>query len=318
METIKIRIPLNVTRPVTEEMAVEQLNAAIIKLIKVGALKGNPSDFILGYDIKNYDAENCVVVEINKEALADVAPFQTVGGGLSLDDQKFHWWDNRIELPKTFSAATIKERLRLKGRGARVQLKYLVLDYKRYWNANKAKISEADQKQLIQLFVNDLMQLFNQIIPSIKEGKQLQNLLGLSTISPNLNKVAQQLSMAYRLALKSEETSGAPQKNRYITLKNKYLEFLKALIPVVFEGINLGEEKSKEETKQNSYSYTKDGRIDLFSNGDKAVRMKNLAQEHELDEKKINKRFEELKKSGKLARMTFDEIFDDVMRNTED
>lgn len=324
METIKIRIPLNVTRPVSESMAVEQLNAAIIKLIKVGALKGEPSEFMVGYDVKNYDAENCVVVEINKDALVDVAPFTTVGGGLSLDDEKFHWWDDKVELPKTFSVATIKERLRLKGKDMRFQVRYLINDYRRYWNSQKDKLqaSETDRNNLIQIFLSDLMQLFNTILPSIKEGKQLSALLGLNSISPQLNKVAKDLSFAYKLALKSEEANGAPTKNRYIDLVGKYKAFLNALIPVVFEGIQVGnqqKEEAKEDTKTHCYKFCSDGRIDLFSNiptkpikGDNVRTFSKKDEQKEIDEK-WNKAYEQLKKEKKINdKMTFDEIFLEV------
>lgn len=319
METIKIRIPLNVTRPVSESMAVEQLNAAIIKLIKVGALKGDPSEFMVNYDVKNYDAENCVVVEINKDALVDVAPFTTVGGGLSLDDENFHWREDKVELPKTFSVATIKERLRLKGKDMRFQVRYLINDYRRYWNSQKEKLqsSETDKNNLIQIFLSDLMQLFNTILPSIKEGKQLSALLGLNSISPQLNKVAKDLSLAYKLALKSEEANGAPTKNRYIDLVDKYKAFLNALIPVVFEDIQLNSlnEQPKENTKVHCYKFCSDGRIDLFSNiPTKPIQSDNVRtfskkELKEIDEK-WNKAYEQLKKKEQINdKMTFNEIF---------
>lgn len=315
METIKIRIPLNVTIPVTEPMAVEQLNSAIDKLIKVGSLKGDPSKFLLNYEIKDWNSENCIIFEIDKEALVDVAPFTTVGGGLVLDDNKLNWRDSKVELPKTFSVTTVNDRIRQQKYPIRQRLKLIIRDYQQYWKQKKEKLSkDAEQvKQLVQLFLSDLMILFNQVLPEIQEGKQLQSLLGLSQVSQGLNNISRDLSLAYRKALKQEEAQGAPSKTTYQLLSQKYREFLTELIPVVFEGINLNintnETTEPQETeKTTEYSRTSDGRIDLFS--------KRTIRDLQKDEELQNKVFEELKRKwgDKFDTMSFDEIYIEVQK----
>lgn len=341
METIKIRIPLNITIPVSDSMAVEQMNAAINKLIKVGGLKGDPSDFVINYEIKNYDAENCVVVEINKENLVDTAHLQTVAGGLCLvDDDNFNWLDRKVPLPKTFSVSTIQERLRVSKRNPRQRFQLVIRDYQNWWKRAKDNVTKEEVQKVVTIFLSDLMQMFNELLPEIQEGKQLQSLLGTNTVSTKLNQSAKQLSLAYRRALVQEEKQGAPSKNIYMNLSKYYREFINNLLPEVFPGIDeiIGNKESEktgevknEEPKEtitvHSYKRLKDGRIDLFS-GHKIFKYNILKDgridlfsrsslELKKDEDLQNKIFEELKKrvgDEALKKWTFDEIYIAVMR----
>lgn len=336
METIKIRIPLNISVPVTEQMAVEQMNAAINKLLKVGGLKGDPSDFILNYDVINTDAENCVVVEINKENLVDTAHFLTVAGGLCLkDDDYFNWEDRKVQLPKTFSTATIQERLRVAKRDPRQRFRMVITDYKNWWKQKADKIDKDEIQNVVNLFLADLMQMFNEVLPEIQDGKQLQTLLGTNQVSNKLNQSAKDLSIAYRRALNSEEQQGAPAKNLYIQLSEKYRIFLNQLLMEIFPGIDeiiQGNTKTEGDSNPNPsipkipskrvYSKTSDGRIDLFSSdrlkdGRIDLFSKRTSREILKDEELQNRIFDELrKKLGEetFKKMTFDEIYMAVMK----
>lgn len=329
METIKIRIPLIITRPISDSEAVEQMKAAIDKLIKVGSLKGDPSDFIINYEVKNYDSEHCVVVEINKENLVDVAPFLTVAGGLCLDDENFDWEQMKIELPKTFSTASIQERLNLSKKDPRSKFRYTILDYRRWWNSKKDTVDSEVAGKVVQLFLSDLTQMFNEILPEIQEGKQLQSLLGVNSVSNKLTKVAKELSLAYRKALKQEASNGAPNKTTYQNLSEKYREFMTSLIPEVFPGIDkvLVKQQNPQTKKSFSYKRLPDGRIDLYS--EPVVRVYSKCEDGRIDlfsksykqykdeERLRNQIFVELKKKWgeqKFNKMTFDEIFEAVER----
>jgi hypothetical protein len=110
------------------------------------------------------------------------------------------------------------------------------------------------------MFLTDVMGMFTEVLPQIEEGKQLATLVGTSQVTPKLNKVARELSMAYRRALKMEKNSEQLNKGVYSRLKKSYTEFMTELLEQVFPGMNEGQ---KEESRK--YSHTSDGRIDLFA-----------------------------------------------------
>jgi hypothetical protein len=184
------------------------------------------------------------------------------------------------ELSKTFSAASIKDEMRLVKYNPKVRLRYIVLDFKRYWNANKNKLLK-DPKQadyLAQMFQLRIMGLFEEVVPFIEEGKQLATLIGISQVTPKLTKVSRELSLIYRKAMKAEKTQGMIPRNYYSKLKTSYAQFmtglLEAVMPEYVELARKANEEVKKEKQQKvqtttkaasrSYSRTVDGRIKLF------------------------------------------------------
>lgn len=270
METVKLRIAIPHEVPLTDTEAVGFMKLVLESLVTSGALVGSVDEFLVNFELHNGKPDYAAVAEILKDSIRDPHHFIEQGTGLSLDDSAYDWEKMKVELPKTFSVATITERLRLGKKEPRIRLRFVVNDYKRYWKAQKDKLKGTQQeKDLGQMFLSDLMQMFNQVLPSIEEGKQLQSLLGLAAISPTLNKSARELSLIYKRALKQEKTMGAPTKMIYTQLVEKYRNFIDALLPLVFEGASFVEkepEQPKEDDKEKKFSYQRDseGRICLF------------------------------------------------------
>jgi hypothetical protein len=187
--------------------------------------------------------------------------------------------ESYISEDREFSASSIQERLRVSKMDKKLRFRYMITDYKRYYAQKRKQLeSKPEQmKMLRNMFLQDIMGIFTEILPYIEQGKQLNTLLGVSQVTPTVNKQARDLSLIYRRALKAEKSSGQIPKTVYQSLKKAYTEFINALIPQVFPGMDdilqggtpetdgsmeYMEEESYDESK--SYSYTRDGRIRLF------------------------------------------------------
>lgn len=236
--TIRIKLNLNADKPLTEEIAVDQVNKAIKKLVEYGAFKGDPEDFMESYDIV-LGSSNYVLIDIKKSAYIDGAPLASVGAErissqeIPSDAKVF------IEANKSFSQASIKERLRMSKMDPKMKFRYVVIDYRRYYSAQKDKLLENldEFKKLRNMFIHDLMNMISDVAPLIQEGKQLGFLLGTQQYSPKIGKVAREFSLAYRKTLTSIEKDGTPRPMLYKVLDMKFREFINEMLPSIFPGI---------------------------------------------------------------------------------
>ena len=236
--TIRIKLNLNADKPLTEELAVEQVDKAIKKLVEYGALKGDPEEFMENYDIV-LGSSNYVLIDIKKNAYVDGAPLSSVGAEkissqeIPSDAKAF------IEANKSFSQASIKERLRMSNMDPKMKFRYVVIDYRRYYSSQRDKLMKNldEFKKLRNMFIHDLMNMITDVAPLIQEGKQLGFLLGTQQYSPEISKIAREFSIAYRKALTSIEKNGTPQPMLYKVLDMKFREFIKQILPSVFPGI---------------------------------------------------------------------------------
>jgi hypothetical protein len=252
MDKITIGFPLKNGTRLLESDAVKLMAEGINKLIKINALKGNIDDILLDYEFNS--ANGYCIATIKKDALVDSSKLNTVGSSLiyPLEDHK-----EALELEdKGFSVATIQERLKLSSMDSKVRFRMTVMDYKRYWKANQSKIKDNPSvaRRLKNMFIVDLMGIFTEILPYIQDGKQLNQLVGLNTVTEGLNNISRELSIAYKRALQQSKT-GQLSKTVFTKLKSSYSDFINALIPQIFPGINEiitgqseGESKSFSET----------------------------------------------------------------------
>lgn len=280
-EFVRIVFPIMNRPSATSESIVEQMMSQMDYLVEIGALKGKVEDLIQDYDI---DTSNGYInVTIPKDSMIWADKLETVGAGMAPVFKVTEEWIPKENIRVTeegvaiFSASTINERLRLAKKDPRVRFRYLTMDYKRYWNSNKNKILNDEEllKGLRNMFLSDVMNLFTEVIPYIEEGRQLSTLIGTNQVTPALNKISRELSLAYKKALKAEGNTGMINKTLYQGLKSKYTEFMVALMDAVLPGINessdsdpeLGAEKLTAQVEESrKYSRTADGRIKFLDN----------------------------------------------------
>lgn len=174
--------------------------------------------------------------EMKLNSVNDLAPVQSV----VLDEKAF----NEIETStkeqevkteeKKFSVATVRERLRLAKMSVRMRFRRTMIDYKKFYQSVKSKISEDDFKMLKSLTASDVMAIMNQVTPEIIKGKQINTLLGLSSLSKSLRVAGQKLQIPYRLGLQEEKRTKAVTKKRYQDLSSAYNEFVQAVFDYCF------------------------------------------------------------------------------------
>lgn len=234
METVKIEFPIKTKGAYEESKAVSHMIHGLQKLLEIGGLKGNLDDIVLNYQIHN--PGGYAVAIVNKSAINDSSKFNTVGAGLSFPMDVIQ--DEVTLKDRQFSAASIQERLRINGLQTRIKFRYTILDYKKYYASKKSALESKPEimRRLKNMFVLDMMGIFNEVMPYIQEGKQLATLTGLQSITDGLNTSAKDLSYAYRRALKQAK-NGQISPVVFKTLQAKYKEFMNLLIPQVFPGI---------------------------------------------------------------------------------
>lgn len=265
----KILFSVNQREVVTPEEALKAVMLGLEALIKDGAIEGLIDDILVNYEFQ--PDTGYAIAEIKEGSLIDSSKLnenkaaQVFEVPVAVDSDLVDLSD----ADKTFSMSTLQERMRMLKHNPKVRLRYLVMDYKRYWKAKKG-VLEKDQKQandLKNLFLTDMTGLMTEVLPYLIDGKQLGTLIGTSQITPALTTKARELSLIYRKALKANQSQGQIPKGIFSQLKKSYNEFMTTLLLNVFPGIDSILAPAQTEVKKaasRTYSYTEDGRINLF------------------------------------------------------
>jgi hypothetical protein len=284
MNEVVILIPIvNMPQNRTEEQLVLFMGMAVQTLVDLGALKGNVDDILKDYYVD--EATNYINIKVPQDAIGLTNELEAVGAATcptyKVATDMMQYIDAADGELKTFSAAAINERLRIAMRNPKLRFRYTIMDYKKFYKQKESQLKNKPEmaQKLRNMFLTDVMGMFTEVLPQIEEGKQLATLVGTSQVTPKLNKVARELSMSYRKALRMEKSSGQINKSAYSRLKKSYTEFMTELLEQVFPG--LGGSEQKEESRR--YSYCKDGRIDLYAEPT-TEQIERDAEEEVLDE----------------------------------
>lgn len=246
-KTIRIKLSLKNADRIDETGAVRQMRDAISTLVKLGALRGDPEEFLRDYEMIK-GPETYMLMEILADAYVDGAALPQVGAGVVFSD-KLPDGTSTKETSKTFSQATINERLKLAKMDPKMQFRYLVVDYRRYFASHKKDLLDNTEgmKQLLILYVNDMSSMIFKMAPHIKEGKQLAALLAVQTLSPSLGKIARDFSIAFQRWMAKDAKDGTPTPMLFNMLRAKWQDFILEVLHSVFPnvdpsqyGINIG------------------------------------------------------------------------------
>lgn len=137
---------------------------------------------------------------------------------------------------KSFSIVDIKERLRESKLSPRMRFRKLYINYKNVIRqmGGVDKIDEGTLKILKSLFTTDVLSIMKEITPLILQGKQINALIGASSLGKGPRQAAQALQIPFRMAMKEAQKMGYLTKMRYEKLQNHYMDFVNALIDDVF------------------------------------------------------------------------------------
>lgn len=141
-----------------------------------------------------------------------------------------------VESEKEFSIVDIKERLRESKLSPRMRFRKLYINYKQVIRqlGGVDKIDEETLKILKSLFTTDVLTIIKEITPMILQGKQINALIGASSLGKGPRQAAQALQIPFRMAMKEAQKMGYLTKMRYEKLQSHYMDFVNALIDDVF------------------------------------------------------------------------------------
>lgn len=157
---------------------------------------------------------------------------------------------------RTYSTATLRERLRYAGYGPRMRFRRMFIDYKQLVKSMGGieKIDPETLKTLKSLFVTDILDIIKTLSPQIQEGKQINTLIGASSLGKSVRVAGQKLQIPYRLAMQEASKRGSLTPMRYKNLQKAYQEFIQSMVDEVFgenpipEGLE--DEVNKEEENE--------------------------------------------------------------------
>jgi hypothetical protein len=170
--------------------------------------------------------------EVEFSSENDINPVTSIELGDNMKEKVFNESEN--ESQKSYSAGTIRERVRMSKFSPRQRFRRMIIDYKKYYDMTKGKMTHDDFVLVKGLFVSDVMNIMNLITPEVRKGKQINTLLGLSAFGKDLRVAGQKMQMPYRMALNEEVNVGAPSKKRYMDIQETYNGFIDALLRHVF------------------------------------------------------------------------------------
>ncbi len=163
--------------------------------------------------------------------------------------------DSEIPVQKDFSVATLKERARYAKMSPRMRFRRLFIDYKQVVKSmgGPGKMDPETEKVLKSMFATDCLDIIKTISSDVMAGKQINTLIGASSLGKNVRVAAQKLQMPFRYAMQEANRQGFVSKNRYEKIQTAYSEFIQAMTEEVFGGSPIPEgleEEIMEEEKE--------------------------------------------------------------------
>lgn len=137
---------------------------------------------------------------------------------------------------KSFSVSTVKMRIKEGMLSPRMRFRRLILDYKQVVKqmGGADKIDPGTLKVMKSLFASDVLDIMKMITPDIIAGKQINTLLGASSLGKSVRLAAQKLQAPFRLAMNESAKQGFVSKLRYQKIQESYVEFVNSLMDDIF------------------------------------------------------------------------------------
>jgi len=164
-----------------------------------------------------------------------------------IDSVKFE--DLLEDTVKTYSVRTIRERLKLSELPLKKQIRYFILDYRRYYKMQMKDFIENPDEfyRLKAQFVTDFMGYMNLVMSAAANGENLAKLLGLTALVPRAAAAGRKLGVDYK---QINKVGGAPRALLERTQLH-FKEFIDAITDVVFKNWRskiAGQEELPEQT----------------------------------------------------------------------
>ena len=154
-----------------------------------------------------------------------------------------------MEKEKDFSVSALRERVREANKySVRMRFRRLFIDYKQLIKqmGGADKMDPATLKTMKSLFLADINLMFTSITAEVISGKQINTLIGASSLGKEVRVAAQKLQLPYRMAFSEINKTGKLTPMRFQKIKEAYTEFAQALVNEVFGNSPIPENFEKE------------------------------------------------------------------------
>lgn len=196
-----------------------------------GTIKVKTFSDISGFDLKNSPKTSKVDGKFTTLKVKEFSCFGEVTVVNDLTEEEISTFNQ-----KEFTQSSVRERLREAKMSPRMYFRRVYLSYTQVVKSmgGVSKMKEEDLRILKSMFTSDILWILNQIQPEVLKGKQINTLLGCSSISKSARQAAQTLQQPLRMAGIEVKKQGFLSKMRYTKLQDAYLEFIRSMIEGVF------------------------------------------------------------------------------------
>ena len=152
------------------------------------------------------------------------------------------------EEQKEYTVTTVKERIRYAKFSPRMRFRRLFIDYKQVVRSmgGTEKIDPDTLRIMKSLFASDVLDIIKAIHSDVLAGKQINTLIGASSLGKNVRVAAQNLQLPYRFAMTEVAKTNKISPMRYQKIQAAYAEFIRALTDEVFGPTPLPQDLEKE------------------------------------------------------------------------
>ena len=174
---------------------------------------------------------------------------------------------------KMFAVATLKMRIKEGMLSPRMRFRRLILDYRQVVRqmGGAEKIDPNTLRVMKSLFTSDVLDIMKMITPDIIAGKQINTLIGASSLGKSVRVAAQKLQMPFRLAMQESAKQGFVSKMRYQKIQDAYIEFINSLIEDILRSTpgQVAPIGKEDEAAEDELNKDKDGNKMLFKTSSK-------------------------------------------------
>lgn len=174
----------------------------------------------------NIDGENC----IREKRIFSVEVTET--GNDNLHDENLEDIHEKLEFT---TVADITSRLKMLRLPSRVRFSKLLLVYKMFYKHKSPNLDVEELKFIQQLFLSDLMTIFNTIAADVVAGGRVNVLLGTAGVDKKIDEAARLLAIPYSKLLKASAATGWEPKTIREKANVAFESFTTACKAFVFE-----------------------------------------------------------------------------------
>jgi hypothetical protein len=178
---------------------------------------------------------------LKAKQFSSIGTIETVEGDVpevKETEKAFTQPETKEETPeqKNFTVAGIRDQLRERKLGVRLMFRRMILSYKQVVKSMGSNMKPEDEAILKSMLSSDVLYVLNKISDDvITKNKQINTLLGASSISKSLRLACTDLQLSYRMAGMEARKQGFVSKIRYQRLSAAYNKFVGAVLDEVFK-----------------------------------------------------------------------------------